>query len=57
MSIIKRCIEQGIKVTPTTCIECDEYLPDDERVKAGMKCTTCAYGSGINPETVNEDSI
>jgi predicted Zn-ribbon and HTH transcriptional regulator len=69
MSIIKRCIEQGIKVTPhqmgvaklkndidpAECIECGEYMPDDARVQAGMKCSYCAYGSERNPETVNED--
>jgi hypothetical protein len=72
MSIVKRCIELGIKlkpvtehekavyrmkndIDPTECIECGEYMPDDARVQAGMKCSYCAYGSEINPETVNED--
>ena len=27
------------------CPECGEYRPDDERVKNGMKCGQCAYGS------------
>lgn len=64
MSIIKRCIEHGIKlkefkqgntIKPTECVECGEYLPDDARVQAGMKCGMCAYGSERNPETINED--
>ncbi len=25
------------------CPECGEVRPDDERVKAGMKCFSCAY--------------
>lgn len=70
MSIVKRCMELGIPVVngvirgkhkteidPLECIECGEYRPDDERVKAGMKCGYCAYGSERNPETVNEDDI
>lgn len=28
------------------CPECLEERPDDERVKAGMKCSYCAYGGG-----------
>jgi len=27
------------------CLECGELRPDDERVKAGMKCSYCAYGT------------
>ena len=31
----------NVKVYP----ECGQYRPDDERVKAGMKCAICAgYG-------------
>jgi len=26
------------------CPECLQYRPDDERVKAGLKCRFCAYG-------------
>ena len=26
------------------CPECQQHRPDDERVKAGMKCGECAYG-------------
>lgn len=29
---------------PDICFECGEHCPDDERVKAGMKCGRCAYG-------------
>ena len=28
------------------CGECGEPRPDDDRVKAGMKCGFCAYGGG-----------
>ena len=28
------------------CPECGEFKPDDDRVKAGMKCGPCAYGAG-----------
>jgi len=27
------------------CPECGQFRPDDERVKAGMKCSYCAYGT------------
>lgn len=30
----------------TRCPECQELRPDDDRVKAGMKCGVCAYGYG-----------
>ena len=29
------------------CPECGEHKPDDNRVKAGMKCGSCAYGQGV----------
>ncbi len=30
------------------CPECREYRPDDDRVKAGMKCGVCAgYGEAL----------
>jgi len=28
---------------PTICPECGEPRPDDDRVRAGMKCGPCAY--------------
>ncbi len=28
------------------CPECEQERPDDDRVKAGMKCGPCAYGGG-----------
>jgi predicted Zn-ribbon and HTH transcriptional regulator len=28
------------------CPECGEPRPDDDRVRAGMKCSICAYGAG-----------
>ena len=28
---------------PYICPECHQFKPDDERVKAGMKCAQCAY--------------
>ncbi len=33
------------------CGECGEERPDDDRVKAGMKCGLCAYGSEPNDAT------
>jgi hypothetical protein len=27
------------------CGECGQHKPDDDRVKNGMKCGTCAYGA------------
>ena len=36
------------------CGECGEERPDDDRVKAGMKCGFCAYGSEPN-DAANEE--
>ena len=30
-------------IPKTICPECKLYKPDDERVRAGMKCESCAY--------------
>lgn len=45
MSSIKKLLseeEEEPKVNDV-CPECNDYYPDDERVKAGMKCGYCAY--------------
>lgn len=33
------CVEKEV------CPECEEHRPEDERVKAGMKCGFCAYST------------
>ena len=53
LEILERDVEQLKKemteLQPPTkesdiCGECGEHRPDDDRVKAGMKCRFCAYG-------------
>lgn len=41
--------EEVIRTNESTliCPECGEPRPDDDRVKAGMKCTQCAYGQEL----------
>lgn len=42
-----KCSKRTDKFAPvdeeSICPECGECRPDDERVKAGMKCSYCAY--------------
>lgn len=33
------------------CLECGEPKPEDDRVKAGMKCGPCAYGNEPTSES------
>jgi hypothetical protein len=35
--------EGGLAKGGWTCPECQQVRPDDDRVKAGMKCAQCAY--------------
>ena len=39
-------IEAGWQALKAICPECGQYKPDDDRVKAGMKCTECTYKGG-----------
>lgn len=40
--------------SPPLCPECGEPRPDDDRVKAGMKCTQCAYGHELRSAESDE---
>ena len=42
MYLCENCFEDW--QAKNTCPECGEERPDDDRVKAGMKCGFCAYG-------------
>lgn len=36
-----------MKVNVKICPECGQPHPDDDRVKAGMRCRFCAYGEEV----------
>jgi hypothetical protein len=45
LAVINECLPRNM-ICERICLECGKIRPDDDRVKAGMKCSYCAYGGG-----------